>query len=734
MSGRQFDVKINGATVISGLDIIAEVGGFAADVKTLTVSPSAGTLTIDLVVGGAGLPIISGIEILPLVATVTGVSPGSGPVTGGTVVTVTGTGFSTATAVFFGMTAAAAFTVNSDTSITATAPAEAAGTVDVLVTSPGGTSAPSVTFPDSASLLGVPQRVPFVVPRQPVAVTPTPGADQFMFLPAVATVTAVTPATGATAGGTTVLITGTNFIGVTGVTFGTSPAASFTVNSATQITATSPPGAAGVADIAVTNASGTSAVVPADQFTYTSAALPAVAAITPLTGPASGATVVTVSGSGFTGASAVTVNGLPAAGFTVISATAITVVTPPGTAGTGDIRVTTPAGISPIAAGDRYTYTAPVVTGGSVFTAPPGRWQFLVVTTTGSGLEEITSAKSRKVTFDLYKGASASFTINGLDPQAAIPQEIADDLVCLRDTRRLFLGRLGATDDTLDGTGHQTTFAAVDYRGMLDRRIIWPGSRTTFAQVDQRDIAWSLITDTQNLGTVGGGGINSSSLGITTSSVPTGVKRDRTYNEGDTIGTLLTDLSLVVGGFDWEVDAFKSFNIFYPLRGKPSGAGAVLSYGGNVSQVTRTIDTSTFANAIRYSGATGIPAAVAVARPGPEGRWEKQVGDTTVVLASTLVEKAAYELALDSTILPSYQVTLTGGWWTPELVWLGDYVTLVVKSGRLNITATLRVVTIDVTIDDTGHEVVVLTLGQSLGSFFDKLAKYTQRFQNLERR
>ena len=73
------------------------------------------------------------------------VSPTSGPTAGGTSVTITGAGLSGATAVNFGGTAAASFTVNSATSITATSPAEGAGTVDITVTTPTGTSATSAS-------------------------------------------------------------------------------------------------------------------------------------------------------------------------------------------------------------------------------------------------------------------------------------------------------------------------------------------------------------------------------------------------------------------------------------------------------------------------------------------------------------------------------------------------------------------------------------------------------------
>ena len=77
----------------------------------------------------------------PPAPTVTGVSPNTGSGVGGTSVTITGTNFSGASAVQFGTVAATAYTVDSATQITATAPAEAASTVDVFVTAPGGTSA-----------------------------------------------------------------------------------------------------------------------------------------------------------------------------------------------------------------------------------------------------------------------------------------------------------------------------------------------------------------------------------------------------------------------------------------------------------------------------------------------------------------------------------------------------------------------------------------------------------------
>jgi hypothetical protein len=82
------------------------------------------------------------------------------------------------------------------------------------------------------------------------------------------TVTGINPPSGPLAGGTSVTITGSLLTGATAVRFGANNATAFTVNSDTQISATSPPGAAGAVDVTVTTGSGTSAITPSDQFTY----------------------------------------------------------------------------------------------------------------------------------------------------------------------------------------------------------------------------------------------------------------------------------------------------------------------------------------------------------------------------------------------------------------------------------------------------------------------------------
>ncbi|MFD5066055.1 IPT/TIG domain-containing protein, partial [Streptomyces sp. NPDC058394] len=242
----------------------------------------------------------------------TGLSPNQGPTAGGTTVTLTGTNLGDVTTVRFGTTATA-FTIVSPTQITATAPPGSEGPVQITAISPGGTSG------------GV--------------------AYYYVVLP---TLTAVSPGQGPTAGGTTVTITGTNLLNATTVRFG-GTAAAFSVVSATQITATSPPGSMGFAQITVLTPGGTGGGA---AFQYV--ALPTLTDLSPDQGPLTGGTTVTLTGSNLGDVTAVRFGGTAAA-FTIVSATQITATAPAGSAGAVQVAVTSPGGTS---AGLTYTRIA----------------------------------------------------------------------------------------------------------------------------------------------------------------------------------------------------------------------------------------------------------------------------------------------------------------------------------------------------------------------------------------
>jgi hypothetical protein len=143
-------------------------------------------------------------------------------------VTITGTNLGGATGVSFGG-AAAKIAADSGTQITVTSPPGSAGAVSVTVTTPGGTSTGNFTY-----------------------VIPAPA------------ISAISPSSGSTQGGTTVTISGANLAGATSVTFG-GVTAKIAADSGTQITVTSPPGTAGTVTVTVTTPGGTASA----SFTYT---------------------------------------------------------------------------------------------------------------------------------------------------------------------------------------------------------------------------------------------------------------------------------------------------------------------------------------------------------------------------------------------------------------------------------------------------------------------------------
>ncbi|MGX1747959.1 IPT/TIG domain-containing protein [Brevundimonas sp. NPDC055320] len=296
-------------------------------IRATTPANAAGTYDIT-VTTPSGTSATSSADQYTYVAppTVSSISPAAGPTTAGTKVTIIGTNFTHATGVTFGEKSALGYAVNSDTQITATAPA-GTGTVDIRVTTAGG------------------------------AVS---AADQYTYV-AAPTVTSISPATGLAAGGTTVTITGTNFSGATRVTFG-GTAASYTVNSDTQITATAPAGT-GTVNVQVRTAGGTSAASSADQYTY--AAAPTVASLSPRAGPTAGGTIVTITGTNFTNVKSVMFGGTAALAYAVTSSNQITAAAPAGT-GTVDVQVTTAGGTSATSLADQYTYApAPVASAAS---------------------------------------------------------------------------------------------------------------------------------------------------------------------------------------------------------------------------------------------------------------------------------------------------------------------------------------------------------------------------------
>lgn len=330
-----------------GLQTIVTFDDYSANNPTVNPGVCVSTCGDGMTINGSTFHLVT--------PTVTALSTAQGPVTGGTALTVTGTGFvSGSTSVNFVSTTASqnliisggSVTVNSATSLSLTTPpATTVTSYYVIVTTPNGSSTggPSFTY-------------------QPVVPSVT----------GVSTPSGLTPPSGSAAGGTSITITGTGFLSNLSGNTSTvnfvdtanpavvfqAPAQSVAVNATgTVLTATTP----GITStdttyyVTVTTAPGGTSAQGSAQFTF-QPLYPVVASISPTTGPLNGTTAVTITGIGFvSGATTVqlipqsggggTVN-IPATSVSVSSSTTLTTTIPAigGTAKPYYVQVTTTTG------------------------------------------------------------------------------------------------------------------------------------------------------------------------------------------------------------------------------------------------------------------------------------------------------------------------------------------------------------------------------------------------------
>jgi hypothetical protein len=343
---------INGTNVlvVNATTITCDTPAHAAGTFDVVVTNNFGT---DTLVGGFTF------HNAPSIISLT---PDNGPETGGTAVTITGTDFTTVgpTTVTFGGTSATSIVVVNTTTITCDTPAHTPGQVDVVVTNDFGTD----TLINGYTYNSTPS------------------------------ITSVTPADGPVAGGTAVTIAGANFTTTpdTTVTIGGTSATSVIVVDANTITCDTPAHAAGAVDVVVTNSNGSDTLV--NGFTYHNP--PTITSVSPSSGPETGGTPVTVTGTDFTtaGTTTVTFGGASATSVVVVDALTITCVTPAGTLGQVDVVVTNDFGTDTLVNGFTYT-VAPTLT--SISPADGPVTGGTPVTLTGANF---TTTPDTTVTFD----------------------------------------------------------------------------------------------------------------------------------------------------------------------------------------------------------------------------------------------------------------------------------------------------------------------------------------------
>ncbi|MBJ7253735.1 MAG: IPT/TIG domain-containing protein, partial [Sphingomonadaceae bacterium] len=340
-------VSINGQNLLGTTSVT--FGGVPAlyfsvsNPNQITAYPSAGSLgAVDVGVTSPGGSVSSPNAysyIDPTAPTVTGLSPSQGLLAGGNQVTISGSNLTGATAVTFGGTAATSFTVVNSGQIVAVAPAGvAAGPATVVVTTPGG----------SASLS---------------------GGYLYVSAASAPTINFVTQANISVDGGT-VNISGSNFVGVTAVTFNGVPGTGINAGSSNFLSVIAPAGSVGPVTIAVTAAGGT--VTRANATNYIADRLPAISAVSPASGSNNGGTNVTITGTNFSAATAVRFGNTPGTSFSVVSPTQITVTTPAtSNIGSQNVTISSPGGTSLANADSKFMFTSSLIAAPTISAVSP---------------------------------------------------------------------------------------------------------------------------------------------------------------------------------------------------------------------------------------------------------------------------------------------------------------------------------------------------------------------------
>lgn len=193
----------------------------ATTITCRTPAHAAGAVDVTVALGAATATLTDGFTYTASTLTADSLTPTSGPTVGGTVVTVTGSGFTTSGIIHvsFGGAEAGSVTVVNDTTLTCVTTAHVQGQVDVVVTAQGGTD------------------------------TITNGFRYTDETPGEITIYEVIPDHGPTTGNTNVTLIGTGFVQGMVVLFGDVPATNVTVESTTRARCYTPPHAVGAVNV-----------------------------------------------------------------------------------------------------------------------------------------------------------------------------------------------------------------------------------------------------------------------------------------------------------------------------------------------------------------------------------------------------------------------------------------------------------------------------------------------------
>lgn len=235
---------------------------------------------------------------------ISSISPSSGPLGGGTSITINGDRFFNGLTVDIDGTPCVSVVVVDINTITCTTPSNGPGSVDILVTNPDLQSDVLIDGFDYSS-----------------------GPS----------ITSVTPPNGPPGGGTIINLAGSGFVNGATITVGGNACSPVTFTDANNISCTTSSNSSGSYDVVITNPD-TQSDTETNGFTYNGA--PTVTTVSPNSGPLAGGTSITISGTNFFAGATVDIGGTACTSVSVVNASTITCTTQPTAGGAYAVTVT----------------------------------------------------------------------------------------------------------------------------------------------------------------------------------------------------------------------------------------------------------------------------------------------------------------------------------------------------------------------------------------------------------
>jgi hypothetical protein len=330
-------------------------------------------------------------------------------------------------------------------------------------------------------------------------------------------------------------------------------------------------------------------------------------------------------------------------------------------------------------------------------------WSWQAQTRTGTVLGEYSDLTSRTISLALNRPPTASGTMS-LDAPAANSGLLAPGITELRIQRdgQTITSPFRLNSITIDDSGSGAATVSCEWDGIMSYLAdLLALKGANYSATAQSAIAWGWINTAQAR--------TSADYGITRGAIPTtDPTKSVTIEDDAELLASIVALSERANGFDFDIDASRAFNVYYPSQG--SATGLVFDTDHNVTSYSVAVDAGpgSIVTWARVRGATRGRSATDADAALLYGRREASISYSGVIDDATVLQSQADAIIADRSepiAVPSLRLNVDH----PTMEWgsyrLGDTVRVRVRAGDLlTIDRDYRIVGIDIAIDEADNE------------------------------